>query len=423
VTLEVQRHVLANGLVVLLHEDHTVPAVTFWQWYRVGSRNERPGITGISHYFEHMMFNGSKNVPPKMYDRTLESSGGLSNAFTGLDMTGYYEDAAADRLEVLLRLDADRMGGLLFEPALLASEIEVVKEERRMRIDNDILGMLHEQLWATAFSASPYRWSVLGWMGDLEAISRDDMVEYFRTYYAPNNCILALSGDFDSAAALALIRRHFEAIPSQAPPRPPVDSEPEQRGERRVEVHHPAQQVTFLIGWKAPAARSPDHAALAVLATLLSQGESSRLHRALVYERGLALSVDTDYEAMLGPTLFELQAQLRPGVTAEQGVAAVDSVIARLALEGPDARELEKARNMLEADFVRGLATNNGVGAALAFHEHVFGDHRELFRTVERYRAVTAEDCRRVARAVFDARRRTVAVLVPDPPEAGEEAP
>src|SRR5262245_9045058 len=192
-TFPVERHVLKNGLVVLLHEDHTVPAVTFWQWYKVGSRNERPGITGISHFFEHMMFNGSKNVPPKEYDKIIESNGGSSNAFTTRDMTAYYEDIASDRLEVLFRLDSDRMRGLRFEPELLKSEIEVVKEERRLRTDNDISGLLDEHLYATAFMASPYAWPVVGWMGDLQRIEREEMEAYFRTYYAPNNCVLVLT--------------------------------------------------------------------------------------------------------------------------------------------------------------------------------------------------------------------------------------
>src|SRR6266545_6378896 len=187
---KVERHVLPNGLVILTHEDHSVPAVSFWQWYRVGSRNEAPGITGISHFFEHMMFNGSKHVPPKEYDRILESNGGYSNAFTDRDMTAYYEEVAADRLDTVLLLDSDRMAALSLLPEQLKSEIEVVKEERRLRTENDIAGLLDEQLYATAFVASPYRWPVLGWMGDLNRIRRGEMVDYFRTHYAPNNCIL-----------------------------------------------------------------------------------------------------------------------------------------------------------------------------------------------------------------------------------------
>jgi len=413
--LPVEKHTLSNGLVVLLHEDHSVPAVTFWQWYRVGSRNERPGITGISHFFEHMMFNGSKNVPPKEYDRIIESNGGVSNAFTDRDMTAYYEDIAADRLEVLFRVDSDRMRELLLAPEQLKSEMEVVKEERRLRVDNDISGMLDEHLYATAFVASPYHWPVLGWMGDLERMQRPDLVDYFRPYYAPDNCILVLTGDFESKSALGLIQKYFGSIPAQPPPQPPVNSEPEQDGERRVQVRYPSENVSFQVGYKAPSAKSDDSWILDVLSTVLGEGESSRLHQALVYEQQIALDASAFFRSRLDPTLFELYVEMKPGKTARDGEQAVDQVLAKLVEEGPSPRELEKAKNLLEAGIIRSLKTNNGVGEQLGFYEHVFGDYRTLFHAVERYRRVTVEDCRRVARATFAPERRTIAELVPVP--------
>ena len=413
--LKIERHVLDNGLVVVLHEDHSVPVVTLWQWFKVGSRNERPGITGISHYFEHMMFNGSKNVAPKEYDRILESNGGFSNAFTDRDMTGYYEDIASDRLEVLFRLDSDRMAELSLLPEQLKSEIEVVKEERRLRTDNSIFGMLDEQMYAVAFNASPYRWPVVGWMGDLERMKREELVEYFRTYYAPDNCILILTGDFDSKQALAQIRKYFGPIPAQPPPAEPVDSEPEQRGERRVQVRYPAQNVTFQMGYKAPSVKSPDVYVLDVLSSILSEGKSSRLHQSLVYEKQIALNAGTYFRTRLNPTLFEFYAEMKPGKTFAEGLQAMDQVIERLIADGPTPRELQKAKNLLEASFVKALKTNNGLGETLGFYEHVFGDYRAMFQTLERYRAVTAADCKQVAKRIFDPRRRTVAELVPEP--------
>ena len=413
----VEKHTLSNGLVVLLHEDHSVPAVTFWQWYRVGSRNEAPGITGISHFFEHMMFNGSKNVPPKEYDRIIESNGGLSNAFTDRDMTAYYEDIASDRLEVLFRVDSDRMRELLLAPELLKSEIEVVKEERRLSTDNSISGMLDESLYATAFFASPYRWPVLGWMGDLNRMQRSELVDYFRTYYAPNNCILILTGDFDSKAALALIQKYFGDIPAQAAPHPPINSEPEQRGERRVEVRYPAENVSFQIGYKAPSAKSEAAWVLDVLESILGAGESSRLHQALVYEGQMALDAGTFFRSRLDPALFEFYVEMKPGKTAREGEGALDQVLAKLMQDGPTERELEKAKNLLEAGLIKSLKTNNGVGEQLGFYEHVFGDYRTLYQAVERYRKVTAADCRRVAREVFVPEHRTVVELVPTPEE------
>jgi len=289
-----------------------------------------------------------------------------------------------------------------------------VKEERRFRVDNDIPGMLDEQLYTGAFNASNYRWPVIGWMGDLERITRDEMVEYFRTNYAPDNCILVLTGDFDTRSALDRIKKAFGPIPAQPPPVPPVNSEPEQKGERRAQVHYPAQNVSFMIGYKAPAVTSPDLPALDVLSSILSEGESSRLYQSLVYEKQLALAVSATFRTRIDPTLFEVYVEMRPGKTGAEGEAAVYDVLGKIAADGPSERELTKAKNLLEANFVRGLKTNNGAGSQIGYYEHVFGDYQAMFKTVDRYRAVTAADCKRAAQACFDARKRTVVTLVPE---------
>ena len=419
-TYPVERYTLDNGLTVILHEDHTVPVVCFWQWYKVGSRNERQGITGLSHFFEHMMFNGSKNVPPKEYDRQLESRGAYSNAFTSRDMTAYYEEGGKEALDKMLELDADRMRELSFLPDLLKSEVEVVREERRFRTDNSVPGLLDEALYATAFQASPYHWPVVGWMKDLERITRDEMVEYFRTYYAPNNCVLLLVGDFEAADAKAKIAAAFGSIPRQTPPPAPVNAEQEQNGERRVEVRYPSETVSFQAGYKAPSVASDDIWVLDVLSNVLSGGESSRLHQALVYDQQIALSANASYRAGLEPGLFEFYVEMKPGKSAAEGEKALYAELERLATDGPTERELQKARNQAESGFIGALKTNNGAGQTLGFFEHVHGDYRKMFSAVERYRAVTAADCRRVAKQVFDAHRRTVSVLVPL--EVGKEA-
>jgi predicted Zn-dependent peptidase len=366
-----------------------------------------------------MMFNGSKNVPPKEYDRILESNGGYSNAFTDRDMTAYYEELASDRLEVALRLDSDRMADLSLLPDQLKSEIEVVKEERRLRVDNDINGMLDEAMWAAAFVASPYHWPVIGWMKDLERIPRDEMVRYFRTYYAPNNCVLVLVGDFNTADAVARIRSFFGGIPAQPAPAPPVNSEPEQHGERRVEVRYPAETESFMAGYKAPGVESADVYVLDVISSILSGGESSRLHQALVYDKQIALSASTYFQTRVDPGLFEVYVQMRPGHTAAEGEAAADSVLSAFAADGPTPRELDKAKNQLEAGFIKQLKTNYGVGQTLGFYEHVYGDYQKMFDAVGRYRGITAADCKRVAKEILDKRRRTLAILVPEQ-EPGE---
>ncbi|NOT34781.1 MAG: insulinase family protein [Candidatus Eisenbacteria bacterium] len=422
-TFPIAKHQLANGLTILTHEDHSVPTVTFWQWFKVGSRNEQPGITGISHFFEHMMFNGSKNVAPKEYDRILESNGGYSNAFTSNDQTAYYEDIASDRVGVLFELDSDRMASLSLLPDQLKSEIEVVKEERRLRTDNSIPGMLDEQLYATAFVAGPYGWPVIGWMKDLERITREDCVEYFRTYYAPNNCILVVAGHFDTKTVLAQIEKAFGSIPAQKPPAEPFDSEPEQRGERRVNVLYPAEAESFQIGYKAPGVRGDDVWVLDVISTILSRGESSRLHEALVVDQQIALDASSYFGTRLNPGLFEFAVEMRPGKTAADGERALQAVLDKFVKDGPTDRELQKAKNILEARFVKGLKTNNGVGEAIAFAEHVLGDYKRMYETPERYRRVTAADVKRVAKEVFVSTRRTVAVLVPESREGAGGTP
>ena len=412
-TYPVERYTLDNGLTVLLHQDKTVPVVCFWQWYKVGSRNERQGITGLSHFFEHMMFNGSKNVPPKEYDRQLESRGAYSNAFTSYDMTAYYEEGGKESFDKMLELDSDRMRELLMDPEILKSEVEVVREERRFRTDNSVPGLLNEALYASAFVASPYHWPVVGWMKDLERITRDEMMEYFKTYYAPNNCVLVLVGDFEAADAKAKIAKHFGSIPKQTPPAAPVNSEPDQNGERRVEVRYPSETVSFQVGYKAPSVKSDDTWALDVVANVLSGGESSRLHQAMVYEQQIALSANASYSAGMEPGLFEFYVEMKPGKSAADGEKALYAEIDRLATEGPTERELQKARNQAEAGFISALKTNNGAGRTLGFFEHIHGDYNKMFSAIERYRGVTADDCRRVAKQVFDATRRTTAVLVP----------
>ena len=413
----VERHVLGNGLVALLHEDHSVPAVTFWQWFKVGSRDEHPGITGISHVFEHMMFNGSQNVPPKEYDRRIESNGGASNAFTDRDVTAYAEDIAADRLEVLFQLDSDRMRGLTLEPAVLKSELEVVKEERRLRVDDDVSGLLDEKLYATAFRKSPYRWPVIGWQSDLDRLQRQELLDYFRVHYAPNNCIVVLTGDFESKSALALIQKYFGDIPAQPPVAAPVDSEPAQPGERRASVDHPAEDMQIDIGYHVPSVASSDVWVLEVLSSILGDGDSSRLHQALVYDQQIALSADTFFRPRLMSSLFEIYLEMKPGRSAAEGEEALDQVLDRLGREGPTERELQKARNSLEADLIKALETNHGAGEQLGFFEAIYGSYRAMFSAVTRYRAVTAEDCRRVASRVFVPENRTVIELAPLAPE------
>jgi len=285
----VQRHILPNGLTVLTQENHELPVASMYTMYRVGSRNERPGITGISHLFEHMMFNGSRKFGPKEFDRILESGGGYSNAYTSRDMTVYYEDFASPLLKTVIELDADRMGWLNLSAKTLKAEREVIKEERRLRTDNSVFGRLEEELFASSFQAHPYRWPIIGWMSDIENISIHDCRRFFKEYYAPNNAVLVLSGDFQTDEALRLIEKYYGVIPSRKMRRRPVTAEPQQKGERRVRYRKQAELHNLFVGYHVPGAGHQDMYALDVLQTILTEGESSLLHTALVRKTGMAL--------------------------------------------------------------------------------------------------------------------------------------
>src|SRR3954471_7279301 len=285
----VEERRLDNGLQIRFLRDSSLPVCTLYSFFRVGSRNERPGITGISHLFEHMMFNGSRKYGPKEFDRRLESADGTSNAYTSNDLTAYYEDFASEALPLVLDLESDRMASLTIDDVSLAREREVVKEERRFRTDNDIDGMMDEAMGALAFLAHPYRWPVIGWMSDIEAITRQDCERYFRTWYAPNNCTAVLVGDFEPEAAFAQMERLYGPIPAGEPLPSVPPGEPPQKGERRAEIRYPSQAPAVLVGFRGPGGSDPDSLVLDLIETALSSGEGARLKRALVYEQELCV--------------------------------------------------------------------------------------------------------------------------------------
>lgn len=391
-----------------------VPTCSFYTFFRVGSRNERPGVTGISHLFEHMMFNGAQKYGPGMFDQVLESNGGSSNAYTSNDVTVYYDDFMAEALETVIDLESDRMRSLLVTPKKLEKEREVVMEERRMRVDNEIAGMLDEELATLVYKAHPYRWPVIGWMSDIERISRTDCLDFFRTFYAPNNAAVYLAGDFEPRHALRLIKKAYGGL--HAGPAIPevVDAEPPQKGERRAEVRHPAQAPSLLIGWRGPKASEADTLTLDVLQYALSVGQSSRLLKALVFERELAVSVSVDWTWRFDPGTFLVGLELKPGADPTRAEAGLYEEIDRVAREGLTAHELEKAKNNLSAQLLRELATNNGRAHALGTYELMLGSWRAGLDLAARYEAVTGEEVRAAAARYLSKARRSVVTLVPD---------
>jgi predicted Zn-dependent peptidase len=410
----VQEHTLPNGLKVRLAPNDAVPTVSFYTFFRVGSRNERPGITGISHLFEHMMFNGAKKYGPGEFDRVLESSGGSSNAYTSNDLTVYYEDFAADSLEKVIDLESDRMRSLAISDRMLKSERQVVIEERRLRVDNEIAGMMDEELMTLVFKAHPYRWPVIGWMKDIEAITKEDCMEYFRTYYAPNNATVYVVGDFDPKKTLALIKRYYGNI-KKGPPAPSVlNAEPEQKGERRAVVRHPAQAPSLMIGYQGPETHDDATLALDVLQYALSVGHSSRLVRELVYQKELAVSVSFDWGWRLDPGVIVIALELKPDSNPAQVEQALYAELEKVAREGITDTELQKAKNNLKAHLLRELATNNGRAHAFGTYEMLLGSWREGLALPERYAAITKDQVKAAAAKFFDARRRSVVTLIPE---------
>ncbi len=412
--LDVTETVLENGLKVILLEDHSVPVVSRQTFYHVGSRNERPGITGISHFIEHMMFNGAEKYGPKEFDRILEANGGYSNAFTSNDVTAYYEDASSDVLELLIDLDTDRMRSLSFDPKYIESEMGVVKEERRLRIDNSIGGRMREELSALAFKAHPYSWPVIGWMSDLEKINREDCVEYFKTYYSPNNAILIIAGDFETKDAQKLIDQYYVPLPAHDPPEPVRTKEPEQLGLRRAVVHMKAELPEIMIGYKSPPVSSEDLYALEVLQAILSTGRSSRLYRSLVRELGIAVRAYAYYSWRVDTSLFVFGAKMKPDREAVEGEEAIYAIIEEIKMNGVSDDELAKAKNMLEADFVRSMQTVNGKASKIGRYEILFGDYNMITKVVDGYHAVTSDDIKHAAETYFIDRGCNIVTLVPE---------
>jgi predicted Zn-dependent peptidase len=410
----VRAHTLPNGLRVRFLTDTSAPTVSYYTFFQVGSRNERLGATGISHLFEHMMFNGAAKYGPKEFDRVLESRGGHSNAYTSNDLTAYYEDFASDALETVVDLEADRMRSLRLTSDSLEQEREVVKEERRLRTENSIFGLMEEQLEALIFLAHPYRWPVIGWMDDIERITREDCEGFFRTYYAPNNAAVYAVGDLDPDRALALVERQYGDIPAGPRPAPVPLGEPPQRGERRATVRYPAQAPALLIGWRGPAARSPDAAALDVLQVCLAVGESSRLRRRLVHEEEVAVSVSISWGWRIDPGVFLAFAELSPGVSPARAEALLWEEIDRSAAKGVSAAEVRRAQALLRSSVLHELATHHGIAHALGQAEALLGDWREAGRSLEHYAAVTPRDVRRVAADYLDPSKRCVVVLDPE---------
>lgn len=408
---EIRRLVLENGLEIIVWPDHDIPNVVVYSFVRAGARNEVPGITGVSHFFEHMMFLATENLAPGEFDTIMEAAGGANNAYTSSDVTVYQDWFPRSALATIFELEGDRFANLKIVPEVFESERQVVYSERRSSIDNNNFYKLIEQVQAAAFVAHPYQFPVLGWPSDIENWTRDDLLAYYRTYYAPNNRTVVVAGDVTPGEVFGLAEDVFGAAAAEDPPPPIRTVEPEQPGIRRIVVEAPAQTPLVQMAFHGPRARDPDALTMDLLLGVLTAGDSSRLHRTLVEEDGLALSIGGFQDEGFDPGLVWIYMTLPPGGDPDAAEARVLAELRRVADDGVDEAELDKARNILLADYWRGLSTIDGKASAVGDYAVFRGGYEKLFELPDALAAITIDDLRDVAGRVFRAGNLTVGVL------------
>lgn len=421
VKLEFKDVKLKNGLRVLIVEDHNAPVVSVAITYDVGSRNERQGRTGFAHLFEHMMYTGSENVGKNEYSLLIDTNGGGNNGTTNEDRTLYFATVPSNQLDMILFLEADRMRSLDITQENLDVQRNAVQEERRLRVDNQPYGKTSEKFQETMYDNFAYKHSVIGSMDDLNAASLQDVKEFFRIYYAPNNAALALVGDVNADVALARIRHYFESIPSQ-PAAPTIDTtEPEQTVERRFTVVDPlARLPQIMIGYKGIVSNTPDAFAIQVLSQALSSGQSSRLYQKLVKERELVTGVFGSANELRGIGYYQITATLAPGKRIEDVEAAINEEIARLQREPIADWELDKAKNSSRRSSIQALQSSLGMAVRLTQYAVFQNDPGLINSQFERIAAVTKQDVQRVANRYFKTTNRTVAITMPQAKATGQ---
>ena len=408
---DIDSFTLDNGMKIMVLEDSSIPNANMYLFWKVGSRNEVPGITGISHFFEHMMFNGSKKFGPKMFDRTMEAAGGANNAYTTEDMTVYTDWFPANAIETMFDLEADRIANLDINSEMVESERGVVQSERTTGLENSNWRTIQEALKGVAFSAHPYSWSVIGYESDIAAWTLEDLQQYHKTYYAPNNAVVVIAGDVKLAEVKRLANKYFAPIPAQAPPKAVRTIEPLQQGERRVFVKKESVSTpNVMLAYHIPATSHADYYALDLLSSVLSQGNSSRFYQGLV-DKQLATSADTYMPMSFDPNLFYILGVANTGVEASTLELALLEQINLIATQGVTAGELEKVKNIKLINFYRDMETINGKANTLGTYEMYFGSFEKLFDAPERYNTVTPEDIKRVAQTYLIRANRTVGVL------------
>ena len=413
--LNVREFHLKNGLKLLVIENHKAPIATFQVWYRIGSRDEQRGKTGISHLLEHMMFKGTKNYAPKTFSRIIQKNGGIDNAFTTKDYTMYYENLSSDRIELAMKLESDRMQNLLLRPQDVKYERSVVMEERRMRYEDNPQNLLYEEVLAAAFKAHPYHNPVIGWMDDIASLNADDLKRHYSQYYSPDNAVIIVAGDVQAERIFKLIKKYFGTIRPAGKTfcKTRITREPPQQGKRVVYLRKEAQLPYLLMAYHVPSYPEKDSAALDVLSSIVS-GKSGLLYRNLVRKDKIALSVFASYSGLYkDPFLFLFGGTPVPGRTAKELLSALEKEINYLKEHPPTEHELQKARNQVEASFVMGQDSIFFQAELVGMFEMI-GDWHLINKYLKDIRSVTAEDVMNVAKKYFRDENLTIGILLPE---------
>ena len=413
IALPVTKFKLSNGLTVLLLEDHTVPIISYHTWYKVGSRNEAEGVTGAAHMLEHMMFKGAKKYSGKQFDQLMNENGVQHNAFTTFDYTGFYENLPASKLEMIMDIELDRMSSLALNPADLLSERDVVKEERRWRVDNNPHGVLFETTMANVFKVHPYKWPVIGTMKDISNYNVETLRKFYSQYYVPNNAILVIAGDFKTSTAKSLVEKYYGQLSFKEVPQQTQPKEPEQTIQNNAFVRQEVQNISLDVAFQGLPQGHDDMYALDLASYILGAGSSSRLHKRLVYQAQLATSAQAYHFSLKDHGLFSIGLSLKPGQSQEKALELVYNEIFKLRTQNVTDAELKKAKTLAMKSFVDGLVTIDEKARALAATEIITGSYENLFTDLEKYNKVTAEDIKRVCAKMLNTNQRSIVILEP----------
>jgi len=411
---------LSNGMLVLIIEDHSLPIVCYNTTFKVGSRNEYQktaqshGITGMSHLFEHMMFNGSKKYGEGVFDQLLEANGGNSNAWTSKDMTSYYEVFPTDCLDLVIDMESDRMANLSLTKKMFNSERDVVKEERRMSIENSIPGTMWETLNKNAFTKHPYHWPVVGWMEDLNEITLSDCKSFYRKYYSPSNAILIIAGDVVYPNVIDKLESAYGSMPVAKLTDSQSITEPNNDGERMVEIHRPAELERWLMGYLGCAGNHRDTATLDIIQQIMGDGDSSRLVKKLVHDSQIAIDVSGTFHWGIDPDLFLFDFRVRPGISGDRVLGQFDKQIDRLSETLVSPRELQKAKNQLASQLIFEMSTLLGKSTEISNYYMIFNDYQMVFNMIDRYMNVTRQDVLTAAQTYLRRDNRTIVRVIPE---------